>query len=246
MSETIDYKVNQNNDDIDYNIDYIECLNNPVATMTINMQNQYKTPPKTNYNNMTELFNAHDTSNTREEDNEGFGITFYFDLSSIYFETVNYVYLINKDSANCVETHILKDGRLTSNVEFDYYISNYDWINENTTITELNNNIAKNIVYCLNNNDMPTDKNWNILNNNFYFIAKDNVVYIYSCNNNCIDLSINFFTAPAPLNQKVVVNKSFVVSITNIEENNMNVKYHTLLTGYTNYTCGVPGTTRSI
>ena len=74
----ITYEVDLNNDDLDldkYN-DFNQCLNNPVATIAINMQNVYG-------KNMTELFRAFDGANNFNDDYEGRGNIFYFDSGII-------------------------------------------------------------------------------------------------------------------------------------------------------------------
>ena len=222
----ITYEVDLNNDDLDLDkyIDFNQCLNNPVATITINMQNVYG-------KNMTELFRAFGGANKFNDDYEGRGNKFYFDFYSQNFEkNIDYVYILDRRKTECVQTKKL-DTRKTSNVEFDYIISDMDWTDENTTITELNNNIAKNIVHCLSNSNIQ-DANWNVLRQNYYYIAHNNVVYIYACDNTCEDLSVQYFRFENTGNLGIV-SKSFVVDITDPIQNNMNVKYNTLLTGRT-------------
>ena len=220
----ITYEVDLNNDDLDldkYN-DFNQCLNNPVATITINMANVYG-------KNMTELFRAFDGANNFDTNYEGRGNKFYFDFYSQNFEkNIDYVYILDRRKTECVQTKKL-DTRKTSNVEFDYIISDMDWTDENTTITELNNNIAKNIVHCLSNSNIQ-DANWNVLRQNYYYIAHNNVVYIYACDNTCEDLSVQYFRFENTGNLGIIT-QSFVVDITDPIQNNMNVKYNTLLTG---------------
>ena len=221
----ITYEVDLNNDDLDldkYN-DFNQCLNNPVATITINMQNVYG-------KNMTELFRAFGGANNFDPTNyEGRGNKFYFDFYSQNFEkNIDYLYILDRSKTECVQTKKL-DTRKTSNVEFDYIISDKDWVDENTTITELNNNIAKNIVHCLSNSNIQ-DANWNVLRQNYYYIAHNNVVYIYACDNTCEDLSVQYFRFENTGNLGIIT-KSFVVDITNPIQNNMNVKYNTFFTG---------------
>ena len=217
----ITYEVDLNNDDLDldkYN-DFNQCLNNPVATITINMQNVYG-------KNMTELFRAFDGANNFNDDYERRGNIFYFDFYSQNFEkNIDYVYILDRSKTECVQTTKIIGTQKTSNVEFDYVISKKDWVDENTTITELNDNIAKNIVYCLSNSNIQ-DANWHVLRQNYYYIAHKNVVYIYACDNTCEDLSVHHFINPGGIG---IINKSFVVDITNSDENNMNVKYNTTL-----------------
>ena len=221
----ITYEVDLNNDDLDldkYN-DFNQCLNNPVATITINMGNGYG-------KNMTELFRAFDEANNFNDDYERRGNIFYFDFYSQNFEkNIDYVYMLDRSKTECVQTKKL-DTQKTSNVEFDYVISDKDWVDENTTLTELNNNIAKNIVYCLSNSNIQ-DANWHVLRQNYYYIAHNNVVYIYACDNTCEDLSVHHFINPV-VGGIDIINKSFVVDITNSDENNMNVKYNTNTTSF--------------
>ena len=214
--DIIDYRVNLNNDDLDLDIDFNQCLNNPVATITINMENVYG-------KNMTELFRAFGQANNLNDKYEGRGNIFYFDFYSQNFKkNIDYVYVLDRSKTECVQTSSL-NTRKTSNVEFDYIISDMDWKHENTTITELNDNIAKNIVYCLSNSNIQ-DANWDVLRQNYYYIARNNVVYIYACDNTCEDLSVHLFINPVDLGINII-NKSFVVDITNSNENNMNVKF---------------------
>lgn len=223
MNNNIDYKVGLDNDDLDLDryIDFNQCLNNPVATITINMENVYG-------KNMTELFRAFGQANNLDDDYEGRGNKFYFDFHSQNFEkNIDYVYILDRSKTECVQTK--KIVRTTSNVEFDYVISDMDWTDENTTITELNNNIAKNMAYCLNHSNIQ-DTNWYVLRQNYYYIAHNNVVYIYACDNTCEDLTVQYFRFENTGNL-AIINKSFVVDITNPTQNNMNVKYNTLLTG---------------
>jgi hypothetical protein len=223
MNNNIDYKVGLDNDDLDLDryIDFNQCLNNPVATITINMENVYG-------KNMTELFRAFGQANNLDDDYEGRGSIFVFDFHSQNFEkNIDYVYILDRSKTECVQTK--KIVRTTSNVEFDYVISDMDWTDENTTITELNNNIAKNMAYCLNHSNIQ-DTNWYVLRQNYYYIAHNNVVYIYACDNTCEDLTVQYFRFENTGNL-AIINKSFVVDITNPTQNNMNVKYNTLLTG---------------
>lgn len=225
MNNNIDYRVRLNNDDLDLDkyIDFNQCLNNPVATLTINMENVYG-------KNMTELFRAFGQANNFDDDYEGRGNIFYFDFHSQNFEkNIDYVYILDRSKTECVQTTKIKGNRKTSNVEFDYVISDKDWVDENTTLTELNNNIAKNIAYCLSHSNIQ-DTNWYVLRQNYYYIAHDNVVYIYACDNTCEDLTVQYFRFENTGNLGII-NKSFVVDITNPTQNNMNVKYYTLETG---------------
>ena len=220
MNNNLNYKVNLNNDDVDSNIDYIKCLNNPVATVTIDMQNKYG-------KNITELFRAFGKTNDYKYIDgryEGYGVSFYFDFTSVNFENVGYYYRVDRSNANCIETINMEDGNIVSNVEIDYVISDMDWKDENTTITELNNNIAENLVYCLSNNNIR-DTNFSVLRQNYYFIAKNNVVYVYACDNKCSDLSVTYFRYPDGTME--LTKESFVLDITNPNQNNMNVKYST-------------------
>jgi len=221
MNNNIDYKVRLNNDDLDLDIDFNQCLNNPVATITINMENVYG-------KNMTELFRAFKQANNFNDDYQGRGNIFIFDFHSQNFEkNIDYVYILDRSKTDCIQTK--KIDRKTSNVEFDYVISDKDWVNENTTITELNNNIAKNIAYCLSHSNIQ-DTNWYVLRQNYYYIAHNNVIYIYACDNTCEDLTVQYFIHPDN-GLLSIINKSFVVDITNPTQNNMNVKYNTILTG---------------
>lgn len=223
MNNIIDYRVRLNNDDLDLDIDFNQCLNNPVATITINMENVYG-------KNMTELFSAFKQANNFNDDYQGRGNIFYFDFHSQKFEkNIDYVYVLDRSKTECIQTKKIIDNRKTSNVEFDYVISDKDWIDENTTITELNNNIAKNIAYCLSHSNIQ-DTNWHVLRQNYYYIASNNVVYIYACDNTCEDLTVQYFIHPDD-GLLGIINKSFVVDITNPTQNNMNVKYYTLETG---------------
>ena len=225
MNNNIDYRVDLNNDnlDLDKYIDFNQCLNNPVATLTINMENVYG-------KNMTELFRAFGQANNFDDDYEGRGNIFYFDFHSQNFKkNIDYVYVLDRSKTECVQTKKIIDNRKTSNVEFDYVISDMDWTDENTTITELNNNIAKNIAYCLNHSNIQ-DTNWYVLRQNYYYIAHDNVVYIYACDNTCEDLTVQYFRFENTGNLGIIT-KSFVVDITNPIQNNMNVKYNTFFTG---------------
>lgn len=225
MNNNIDYRVGLNNDnlDLDKYIDFNQCLNNPVATITINMENVYG-------KNMTELFRAFKQANNFNDDYQGRGNIFYFDFHSQKFEkNIDYVYVLDRSKTDCIQTKKIISNRKTSNVEFDYVISNKDWVNENTTITELNNNIAKNIAYCLSHSNIQ-DTNWHVLRQNYYYIASNNVVYIYACDNTCEDLTVQYFIHPDD-GLLDIINKSFVVDITNPTQNNMNVKYNTILTG---------------
>ena len=224
MQET--YQVEENYDDtniVDY-LSYNLCLNNPVSVMTINMQNSM--------NNITELFNAWGTTNERNPDtNQGFGIFIDFTFTSIKFdESFNHYHIIRKkDSTDCI---IIHDNYLPSSnvMEFTYYIDEMDW-EEGTTITELNENIATNIAYCLNHNTIK-DVNSNILKQGYYFIANDNMVKIYSCNNDCCtDLTIQY-ARDIFNNQPVVANESSVTEINNESENSMYANYYSLDTGY--------------
>lgn len=223
MNNNIDYRVGLNNDnlDLDKYIDFNQCLNNPVATITINMENVYG-------KNMTELFRAFRKANELSDNYEGRGNIFYFDFHSEKFEkNIEYLYVLDRSKTEYIQTD--KRFGKTSNVEFAYIISDMDWKNENTTITELNNNIAENMAYCLNNSNIQ-DTNWYVLRQNYYYIAHNNVVYIYACDNTCEDLSVQYYRSPT-INMFNVINKSFVVDITNPIQNNMNVKYYTLDTG---------------
>jgi len=224
MNNNIDYRVDLNNDnlDLDKYIDFNQCLNNPVATLTINMENVYG-------KNMTELFRAFGQANNFDDNYEGRGNIFYFDFHSQNFKkNIDYVYVLDRSKTECVQTTKIID-RKTSNVEFDYVISDMDWTDENTTITELNNNIAKNIAYCLNHSNIQ-DTNWYVLRQNYYYIAHDNVVYIYACDNTCEDLTVQYYRFENTGNLGIIT-KSFVVDITNPIQNNMNVKYNTFFTG---------------
>jgi hypothetical protein len=225
MNNNINYEVDLNNDDLDldkYN-DFNHCLNNPVATITINIENIYG-------KNMTELFRAFGQANNFDDDYNGRGNVFLFDFHSQKFaKNIDYVYVLDRSKTECVQTQKIIDNRKTSNVEFDYVISNKDWVDDNTTITELNNNIAKNIAYCLSHSNIQ-DSNWYALRQNYYYIARDNVVYIYACDNICEDLTVEYFRFSDTGNLGII-NKSFVVDITNPTQNNMNVKYNTLLFG---------------
>lgn len=225
MNNNIDYRVDLNNDnlDLDKYIDFNQCLNNPVATLTINMENVYG-------KNMTELFRAFGQANNFDDDYEGRGSIFIFDFHSQNFKkNIDYVYILDRSKTECVQTKKIID-RKTSNVEFDYVISDMDWTDENTTITELNNNIAKNIAYCLNHSNIQ-DTNWYVLRQNYYYIAHDNVVYIYACDDNtCEDLTVQYFRFENTGNLGIIT-KSFVLDITNPIQNNMNVKYNTFFTG---------------
>ena len=177
---------------------------------------------------MTELFNAFGQANNFDDDYEGRGNIFVFDFHSQKFaKNYDYAYILDRSKTEFVQTE--KINRKTSNVEFDYVISDMDWTDENTTITELNNNIAKNIAYCLNHSNIQ-DTNWYVLRQNYYYIARDNVVYIYACDNKCEDLTVQYFRDENTGNLRII-NKSFVVDITNLTQNNMNVKYNTILTG---------------
>ena len=144
-------------------------------------------------------------------------------------KNIDYVYVLDRSKTECVQTKKIIDNRKTSNVEFDYVISDMDWTDENTTITELNNNIAKNIAYCLNHSNIQ-DTNWYVLRQNYYYIAHDNVVYIYACDNTREDLTVQYFRFENTGNLGIIT-KSFVVDITNPIQNNMNVKYNTFFTG---------------
>ena len=224
MQET--YKVNENYDDTniaDY-ISYNQCLNNPIAVMKINMQNAT--------NNITELFDAWGETNEMESLNEGFGILVAFAFKSDKFEVTTDHYHIKrkKDSTNCITIH--SDAPYPFyNMIFTYYIDEMDW-EEGTTITELNINIATNIAYCLNHNTV-NDVNTNILKQGYYFVAKDNMVEVYStCNNECgTDLTIQYdydvFTG-APN----IVNETSFTEINNESDNSMYVNYYSTDTGY--------------
>ena len=225
MKET-SYKVNMNYDDFSKESSKSsQCLNNPVATITINMENKYG-------KNITELFSAFGQANDfnqEKERSEGRGNIFYFDFHSQKFaKNFGYSYVLDRSKTECVQA-ATKGSYTTSNVEIDYIISDMDWKGENTTITELNNNIAKNIVYCLSHSNIK-DLNWNILRQNYYYIAKENVVYIYACDNTCNDLSVQLYTNPNT-GQISIINKSFVVNITNPTQNNMNVKFFSIASG---------------
>lgn len=226
MNNNIDYRVDLNNDDLDLDryIDFNQCLNNPVATITINMENVYG-------KNMTELFRAFGQANNFDVDYNGRGNVLVFNFHSQNFEkNIDYVYVLDRSKTDCIQTKKIIGGtRKTSNVEFDYVISDKDWVDENTTLTELNNNIAKNIAYCLNHSNIQ-DTNWYVLRQNYYYTAHDNVVYIYACDNTCEDLTVQYFRFEDTGNLHII-NKSFVVDITNKDQNNMNVKYNTILTG---------------
>ena len=235
MNNNIDYEVCLNNDDLDFDkyIDFNQCLNNPVATVTIDMQNKYG-------KNITELFRAFGKTNDYkyiDGSYEGYGVTFYFDFTSVNFENVGYYYRVDRSKTNCIETINMEDGNIVSNVEIDYVISDMDWKDENTTITELNNNIAENLAYCLNNNNIR-DTNFSVLRQNYYFIAKNNVLYVYACDNKCIDLSVTYFRYPT--GRIGITNQSFVVDITNPNQNNMSVKYSTLTSGIKEISLGNP------
>ena len=197
------------------------CLNKPIASMTINMENKYG-------KNITELFRAFGGTTINNE-----GVWFYFYFYSESFEkNIEYTYILNRSKSKCVEINSI--NRKTSYVEIDYAISNMDWKDENTTITELNNNIATNMAYCLNNSDIQ-DTNWHVLRQNYYYIAKKNVVYIYACNNNCSDLTIQYYRwsseSPGSVPRLSIVNNAFVVDITNSVQNNMNIMFNTDLQG---------------
>ena len=219
MKET-SYKVKMNYDDFSKESSKSpQCLNNPVATITVNMENKYG-------KNITELFTAFGQANNFNDNYEGRGNIFYFDFHSQKFaKNSDCTYTVDRSQKECVKTFKLL-SRKTSNVEIAYVISDKDWKGKNTTITQLNNNIAKNIAYCLSNSNIQ-DTNWHVLRQNYYYIAKKNVVYIYACDNTCNDLSVQF----PDLSQFSITNQSFVVDITNPTQNNINVKYNTVLTG---------------
>jgi hypothetical protein len=224
MKET-SYKVNMNYDDFSeessQSSQSSQCLNNPVATITINMENKYG-------KNMTELFNAFGQANNFNDEYRGRGNIFYFNFSSQKFaKNYNYSYVLDRSQQECVEKSKITSGRTTSNMEFDYVISDMDWKGKNTTITELNNNIAKNIAHCLSHSNIK-DLNWNVLRQNYYYIAHNNVVHIYECDNTCQDLNVNYLILPGLSGDiELIISKSFVVDITNPTQNNMNVKYDT-------------------
>ena len=74
------------------------CLNNPVATITINMENKYG-------KNMTELFNAFGQANNFDDDYEGRGNIFVFDFHSQNFEkNYDYVYILDRSKTEFVQT----------------------------------------------------------------------------------------------------------------------------------------------
>ena len=236
MNDNINYKVDLNNDDLDLveYIDFNQCLNNPVATMTFDMQNKYG-------KNITELFRAFGKSNDFDANYEGFGVAFFFNFLSTYFKNnkESSYYTIDRTKTKCIKR--LDDGSSLPEIEFRYMITDMDWKDTTTTITELNNNIAKNIAYCFNHIDATSDTNLCFLKNNFYYIATDNTVSIYRCNNTCcndlrITYSPTFFNAD-PANPDFssddifIVNQSFVVDITNSGENNMTVVYYSKVTG---------------
>ena len=235
MNNNIDYEVCLNNDDLDFDkyIDFNQCLNNPVATVTIDMQNKYG-------KNITELYRAFGkVSDYKYIDGsyEGYGVSFYFDFADVNFENVGYYYRVDRSKTNCIETIINEDGIIVSKVEIDYVISDMDWKDENTTITELNNNIAENLAYCLNNNNIR-DTNFSILKQNYYFIAKNNVVYVYACDNKCSDLSVKYFRYPDGTME--LTKESFVIEITNPNQNNMNVNITHLGLGTQEISLGNP------
>ena len=224
MNNNIDYRVDLNNDnlDLDKYIDFNQCLNNPVATITIDMENVYG-------KNMTELFRAFGKANNFDDKYAGRGNVFYFDFHSQNFEkNIEYLYGLDRSRTECVKT--FKLPRKTSNVEISYVISDMDWKDDNTTITELNNNIAKNIAYCLSHSNIQ-DTNWYVLRQNYYYTAHDNVVYIYACDNTCEDLTVQYHIVQEVNNDIGIISKSFVVDIINPTQNNMNVKYNTNFTG---------------
>ena len=204
MKETY-YKVKMNYDDFSKESSKSQqCLNNPVATITVNTENKYG-------KNITELFTAFGQANNFNDNYQGRGNIFYFDFHSQKFaKNIDYSYSVDRSQKEYVKKMKFLTNRKTSNVEFNYVISDKDWIDENTTLTELNNNIAKNIAYCLSNSNIQ-DTNWHVLRQNYYYIAKKNVVYIYACDNTCNDLSVQF----PDLSQFSIINKSFVVDITN-------------------------------
>ena len=114
MKET-SYKVNMNYDDFSEESSQLsQCLNNPVATITVNMENKYG-------KNITELFTAFGQANNFNDNHEGRGNIFYFDFHSQKFaKNYNYSYVLDRSQQECVEKFKITSGRTTSNMETVY------------------------------------------------------------------------------------------------------------------------------